>query len=99
MNPSMVSFEYYVQAYRAFARALNIEVEQLWRALWQKQPGAVRAAFVETAATVLQMARGQELAAGQRIALRGLADSQFHSGRVAWAPNEQALFSAWQVIL
>jgi hypothetical protein len=99
MKPGMVSFDYYVQAYAALARACAIGVEALWRALWQFPAGAVRAEFGDALTRSFRQAHGRALTPTQRAALWSLADQHFDSDRLARVPNDVLLTASWKVAL
>lgn len=99
LDPSDTSYAYYVAAYRALARAGDLDVEELWRALWQHPTGMVRGNFVGTIEMLRRSGTGESLTTAQNVRLQGIADLVFGSDRVDFTadePTEGTLTSLWR---
>jgi hypothetical protein len=92
-------FEYYVQGYQALAVATGVDVERIWRALWQYPPGAVRAEFPDVVAS-LAAGRGQaRWESPRRRRLQAMADQIFGSSRARARPDTGILRTMWEAAL
>jgi hypothetical protein len=92
-------FDYYVQAYRTLIRALELEVNDVWRALWQYPAGEVRAALLTTVERIRRGSGGPDLTASHRRRLTAIADQLFGVARARGEPDERAMMALWEVAL
>jgi hypothetical protein len=97
MHPAGSSYAYYVQAYAALGRILNLEVEALWSRLWHYPTGNVRAAFVATVDDCCGVALG--LTGAHHRRLQTVADTVFCSSRAGARPDPNALVDLWRTVL
>jgi hypothetical protein len=88
-----VSFPYYVEAYRALAYELDLDVARLWGALWARRPGEVRRAFPSVVASL------SPLTPRQQSNLGVTADVHFDSSRAERSPNHEILRHLWKQAL
>jgi hypothetical protein len=58
LHPVVASYHFYVAAYRALARVLEVDVEQLWRAIWAYPAGDISAMLLPIVERIL-MERGR----------------------------------------
>jgi hypothetical protein len=92
-------FDHYVAGYETLAEVLGLDVEHLWRRLWEVPRGEVRARFVG-AVEALRTAGGQgTLSVEQEARLRGAADSVFLRERAHDRPNSDQLSTLWRLAL
>ena len=99
MDPAETSYAYYVAAYRALARAGDLDVGELWMALWQHPTGTIRVKFVNTIDILRRSSSGAPLTAAQQVRLQGIADQVFGSQRVDFSTDggmESTLTSLWK---
>jgi len=96
LTPVLTSFHFYVAAYRALATALDIDVEQLWRALWLIPPGGLSAGFVPTVERILKLHGREQLGSVQSKRLAALASLPFGTARASDQPDEAALVDFWR---
>jgi hypothetical protein len=75
------SYNWYVAAYEVLAQVAGIQVETLWRALWQHPCGTVRSALVEEIDDLRASLTAQRLTREQRGRLQALADQAFSATR------------------
>ncbi len=80
------TFEHPVAAYRGLALVLRVDLEQLWRRLWQTPPGAVRAAFPDIVADLYQSETGAQLLPPQVARCAELPTRCFGRGRALLSP-------------
>jgi len=99
MRPREASYDYYVVAYRALAASAGVDVEALWRGLWQHAPGEVREAFVRVVDTLRAGTVGEVLLPVQRGRLLAVADQLFASARKNDPPAAGAAAALWKVAL
>lgn len=98
MAPRQVSYQYYVVAYQALAKAFGLEVDQLWRRLWMQPLGAVRLAFADVVNDRRQEKIQPALTVPQFVRLQGVADQLFDFARRDWTPNEDAMMATWRTV-
>jgi hypothetical protein len=92
-------FEYYVQAYRTLARAVELDPEELWRTLWQHAPGEVREAFTGAVERLRRADARPGLTASQQAGLLGVADQLLRGDRARSEPNEGVMMALWEAAL
>jgi hypothetical protein len=92
-------FAFYIACYRTLGEALQVEAEQLWRALWEYLVGGVRDAFVSTIAALRDAADKGTLNARQRTRLLASGDTLFRTQRANDAPNPSAIPMVWRAAL
>jgi hypothetical protein len=98
MNPLEVSYGYYVTAYHALASILTVPVEPLWRELWQRPTGEVRAGFVPAVDAAHLAGTGRPLTSVERARLLGVADTLFRSDRSGDLPDESVMGIVWRAV-
>ena len=96
MTITAVSYQYYVESYRALGEVLSIDLEGFLRRLWQFPTGRVRAAFVGIVDGEQRARRGVALSTLQHTRLQTVADILFGSDRINRQPDEGVLRALWQ---
>lgn len=96
MDPRESSYQYYVTAYRSLARAFDLDLEQVWRRLWTRPLGAVRASFVDVVDDLRAERTRDRFTATQRGRLLVIADRVFDSDRVSRIGSEDAMMPLWR---
>src|SRR6266516_4581185 len=79
MTITAVSYQYYVESYRALADVLSTDLEGLLRRLWQFPAGRVREVFVGIVDDERQAHRVSVMSMLQRTRLQAVADILFSS--------------------
>jgi hypothetical protein len=98
MDPRESSYQYYITAYRGLTRAFDIDLEQLWRRLWARPLGQVRASFVHGVDDLRAERTGDGFAAVQRERLLAIADRLFDSDRANHLGDEDAMMRLWRTV-
>jgi hypothetical protein len=98
MNPRESSYQYYVSGYRTLGRAFDIEPERLWRRIWIRPLGQVRASFVHVVDELRYEGTGERFTAAQRACLLAVADQVFDSDRANRTGDEDAMMPLWETV-
>lgn len=99
LRPALASFNFYVDAYRALARALDVPVISIWRCLWRCPPGSVSTGFIACIDAVMRSESGYRLSARQRLRLEVRARSLFRTANGVQLPDEVHLLRTWGEVL
>jgi hypothetical protein len=99
MDPIEAAYRYYVAGYRGLARALGVNVEQLWRRLFQLPTGRARDRFADAVDELRRERAAVGLSVRQREKLYGVADTLFGSDRRDALPDEDSMMKLWEVAL
>jgi hypothetical protein len=98
MDIPETSYNYYVVGYQTLAAVADVDLEQLWRVLWQQPAGRVRTVFARTVADLRRERRGQALTPNQAARLRSVGDQVFQTQRQNAVPSEPALNAVWRTV-
>jgi hypothetical protein len=99
LRPVLSGYHSYVVAYQALARALEIDVEHLWRQFWTIPAGGIGQAFTVVLSQVLTTHRRVSLGALTGRRASALAALQFANRRGSDHPDLDALTAAWRQVL
>jgi hypothetical protein len=93
------TFDYYVAVYEVLAQVLEVNVELLWRELWQHPTGQVRAAFVDIVTAAYLRRGGRQRTAVDWGRLQSIADSHFRLDRARATADDGILRRLWNMVL
>lgn len=97
--PVITSYHFYVGAYRALAEVLEVDVEQLWRSLWNYPAGDVSTMLLPIVERILRERGRAPLTPAQYARFSGLAVRHFTTDRINDRPNEAVLAMAWGSVM
>jgi hypothetical protein len=97
MRPLERAYRYYVVAYRTLASVAGVEVETLWRHLWQSMPGDVRTSFAGAVSTLREQVGIERLSTDQRDRISAVADQLFSLSRQDDNPAERVMMELWRI--
>jgi hypothetical protein len=95
MPPLKGAYNYYVEAYETLARALEVDVERLWRECWSYIPGAVRNNFI----VAINGCQRRRLTWQSAADVRAHADVVFHTQRITDEPDRGTLLKMWMDVI
>lgn len=99
LDPPSGAYDYYAAVYRSLASSMDIEIEQLLRALWRSPTGRVRHALPLVMDNLRRTGGYPPMTGAQLRMLQARADTMFDQSRGLLVPNELTMEMVWKTVL